>query len=630
MSMESFHFLRPSWLLALLLLVPLVWLGLRAGVASSAWRRVCDARLLGHLVLDGATATSRLSVAAVALGWLAACIALAGPTWERLPVPSYSEPTQTVLVLSLAPSMTTRDIEPNRLARARYKLRDALDLVEGAVGLVIYAEEPYAVTPLTDDPRVIAEQVSLLEPSLMPGRRAHLGRAIEEAHRLLTAAGASGGRILVLADGLGDAPDAALHAASVSAAAGYAVSALGFGRAAATLKDVTEAGQGRFEKMQTDDADLARLLVDADVASPFLGTLSDASVQADTWKDNGAWLLWFPLMLAPLAFRRGWASSLAVVGFVGIGLSEPATAQAEVADWWARPDQRAAQAFARGDYGAAGELFEDPDWRGAAAYRAGDYAAAAEAWQQAPDLDSQFNLGNSLAHSGRLEDSIAAYDRVLEADPQNEDARFNRDLVAKLLEEQERQEEEPQQQQQGQDQEQENQQPEAGEDSATEDSSDDTSDPNASPDPNRASEESGREEGEEQTDSPEDPSDAGDEANDSADSEAGNSTPDSGETQGAENAGEEPSDARDGQTASDPSEGVEGTPTAAGEPAEEAQEDPADSALASAPDYSESDQEAEHWLNRVPDDPGALLREKLRRRYEARRYGQRSSQGEWR
>jgi len=36
---------------------------------------------------------------------------------------------------------------------------------------------------------------------------------------------------------------------------------------------------------------------------------------------------------------------------------------------------------------------------------------------------------------------------------------------------------------------------------------------------------------------------------------------------------------------------------------------------------SESDQEVQQWLNRVPDDPGGLLREKLRRRYAEKRMG---------
>ena len=43
--------------------------------------------------------------------------------------------------------------------------------------------------------------------------------------------------------------------------------------------------------------------------------------------------------------------------------------------------------------------------------------------------------------------------------------------------------------------------------------------------------------------------------------------------------------------------------------------------LADEREFSERDQEMEQWLNRVPDDPAGLLREKLRRRYAEKRYG---------
>ncbi len=639
MNIESFHFLRPAWLLALLLLVPAVWLGLRAGRASSAWRKVCDPKLLQHLMLDGGSAASRLSLVALLLGVSATCIALAGPTWERLPVPSYSEPVQTVLVLSLAPSMTAHDVEPSRLVRARHKLLDALEQVEGAVGLVIFAEEPYAVTPLTDDPKVIAEQVPLLEPSLMPGRRAHLERAIDEAHRLLVAAGAAQGRILLLGDGLGDAPGAALEAARRSAAAGHPVSALGFGREAATLEALAEAGGGRFEQMQTGDADLASLLADEGVSTPFSGTLSQTGVQADAWRDVGVWLLWVPLLLAPFAFRRGWATAVLVIAFLGTGLAAPETARADAGDWWTRPDQQGAQAFSRGDYDAAGELFDDPQWRAAAAYRAGDFAAAAETWQQ-PGPQSQYNLGNSLAKSGRLEEAVAAYDQVLEADAEHEDARFNRDLVAKLLEQQqqehqqqqeqqEQQEQQQQEQQQGEGQENPDQPGQQGEESQA--GEQDEQGQEGQEDPQQAGQS-----GEQGQEDQQDPS--GEQAQGGDPAEPGD--PDEPDPQGQAGAGG--ADPREQADAGDPAE-----PSPAGEDApnegeharevageEESAEDPATPGATSARTFSEQDQEAEQWLNRVPDDPGALLREKLRRRYDERRYdggryGQRV-QGEWR
>mgnify|MGYP006966873402 CR=1 FL=1 len=74
-----------------------------------------------------------------------------------------------------------RDVAPTRLVPARYELLDVLERVEGAVGLVIFAEEPYPVTPLTDDPDVIASHGPLPEPSLTPGRRPRVDPGIDPA-----------------------------------------------------------------------------------------------------------------------------------------------------------------------------------------------------------------------------------------------------------------------------------------------------------------------------------------------------------------------------------------------------------------------------------------------------------------
>ena len=46
MSFETFHFLRPAWLLATLGLIPLFWAAHRNARAAGAWQQVCDAPLL--------------------------------------------------------------------------------------------------------------------------------------------------------------------------------------------------------------------------------------------------------------------------------------------------------------------------------------------------------------------------------------------------------------------------------------------------------------------------------------------------------------------------------------------------------------------------------------------------------
>ena len=102
---EGLHFLRPAWLLALPLVLLMLWAALRRPRSGGAWRRACDAHLLEHLMRRSDATTSRWPPAVVAAGWIAACVALAGPTWERLPQPAFEEPTRTVLALELSPSM---------------------------------------------------------------------------------------------------------------------------------------------------------------------------------------------------------------------------------------------------------------------------------------------------------------------------------------------------------------------------------------------------------------------------------------------------------------------------------------------------------------------------------------------
>lgn len=67
--------------------------------------------------------------------------------------------------------------------------------------------------------------------------------------------------------------------------------------------------------------------------------------------------------------------------------------------------------------------------QGAQAYRKGDYAAAAKAWRGVPGADAAYNLGNALARQGRYQDAIAAYDDALRQRPGMADALANRNAV---------------------------------------------------------------------------------------------------------------------------------------------------------------------------------------------------------
>lgn len=81
----------------------------------------------------------------------------------------------------------------------------------------------------------------------------------------------------------------------------------------------------------------------------------------------------------------------------------------------------------------AAALLSDPTMRGVALYRAGLYARADDEFKRAGRA-ATFNRGVTLALVGEHELSVAYFDAVLFADPADQDARANRDIVAALVE----------------------------------------------------------------------------------------------------------------------------------------------------------------------------------------------------
>lgn len=163
-------------------------------------------------------------------------------------------------------------------------------------------------------------------------------------------------------------------------------------------------------------------------------------------------MLLIPVLLAPFAFRRGLLFALPLM-FLGFGLPSTGAHAEGWRDLVQTPDQQGQSAFDSGDFTAAASAFASPDHKAAAHYRAGDFDAAAQLCAALPDQDAgqadSYNLGNALAQSGKFEEALTAYDKVLAKTPGDEDAQFNRDLVAKLLEQQKQ---DQQQQDQKQDQ----------------------------------------------------------------------------------------------------------------------------------------------------------------------------------
>lgn len=449
-ALHAFHFLRPLWLLALLALPLLVWRSARSDAGVRELSRLVDPALLPHL-LTGRPTSRRASTALLALGWTLAILAFAGPTWSRQAQPLYAERAAQVVAISLSPRMLAKDVAPSRLDRAKYKARDLLaSNRDGQNALIAYAGEAFVVAPLTSDASSLDELLDALAPDTMPTEGDNAAQAIEQGVKLVIQAKAGGGSLVLITD---KADAGAQAAARQALAQGVRVSVLGIGTTAGGPVPLAEGGflrdeQGNLELARRDDAALAALAaagggrfvpatddhkdIDA-LRTELRGGEAAASddARSEQWLDRGPWLLLPLLLVVALGFRRGW---LLAIPLVLLPLLTPTTAHADGwRDLWLRPDQQAARALQHGDVATARKLARDPALRGAVAYRGGDYASAAQALAPLPGADAQYNLGNALAKEQRYKEAIAAYDRALARDPANADAKANKQAVEDWL-----------------------------------------------------------------------------------------------------------------------------------------------------------------------------------------------------
>ena len=449
----DFHWLRPDWLWALPLAALLSYALARRELAPGNWQRFIDPALAPFVLSRSASRRHGYRWWLMALGGILAILSLAGPSWNRLEQPVFRSEQALVIALDLSRSMDAQDVKPSRLTRARLKILDILERrSSGQTALVVYSSNAFTVTPLTTDVDTVAALVNSLGTDIMPSRGSYPIAAINKGRQLLDQAGVAYGEVLLITDG-GTSP-AAEKAAQDLADAGFTLSVMGVGTnegapipiagggfvtdrsgniavprlESRELQSLAAAGRGRFTILSSDDRDLDILLsgvVDASSAS-------DKSMTTDQWLEEGPWLLLLLLPLAAIAFRRGW---MLVIVFAILPIAEPVYAFSWD-DLWLTKDQQGQRRLAEGNAGDAAELFADPLWRAVANYRAGRYAGSAEGFAGQEETDNLYNLGNALARLGQFETAIAAYEQVLEADPGNEDARYNLDLLQELQEQQ--------------------------------------------------------------------------------------------------------------------------------------------------------------------------------------------------
>ena len=545
--------------------------------------------------------------------------AMAGPVLEKRSVPVLKKNLAKVLVLDVSHSMLAEDLRPNRIERAKFKLRDLLNRIdEGETALIAYAGDAHVISPLTSDTHTITTLLPGLEPDIMPHRGSRPDRAMELAVKLLDGHSANSGEVIWLTDGIPEnmIPTVAQllgrHRLSVigvgtekgapipgknsgflkNSKGGIVMSRLDISH----LQALAQQKGGTFQILRNDDQDLERVLNQPTLMNEYLE--DETEKKGDIWREEGPWLLLVLLPLAALMFRRG-----LIFGFLLISLHLPGFVMSEKGyafewkDLWKNKDQQGQQIFIEGLHSEAAQVFENPEWKGLSHFRSGNHENALEEWKEIDSPRSLFNQGNALAKLGKLDQAIDRYDQVLERKPEHTDARFNRDLLKKMLEEQDKQKQQNQEQD-GSGEDQQKSEPQQSENQSERSEEDPSSAESGSDSKNQDMENSGQSEQAQKSDS--------------QNKEISEAQSDKQEQENTDEASVAEENNQEGE-----------------EDSKQQQAFIKPRSVSELTEDNPQEQELRQWLQKIPDDPSRLLRNKMYRAHQRNKQIMKTEKESW-
>ncbi len=522
------HWRAPLWLWALplvgvLAVVLLTLVRRRVQALATFAEAPLAARLTPHVDRRRPRWRAGLRVAAL----VCLVVALAGPQygfeWQEM----RREGLDIIVALDTSRSMLATDVKPNRLERARLAILDLVPLLHGdRIGLVPFAGSAFLECPLTLDYAAFERSLRAIEVGIIPRGGTSLSSAIDTALAGFEAREGKYEALILITDGE-DHEGEAKAAAERARARGVQIFTVGIGTPDGELLPLGTDGYVKDRSGQVVKSRLnEQLLTDIAVTTggayaqgigPSLGLdqvfrdhiapmerRSVASALQRRMEERFQWPLAAALLLLALeatiaprrgarpARRRAWrrdrarAAAVAVCLPFLVGFLDPPGDRAAEGNrlFDAGQYEQAASAYGEGlidapaspllQFNLAAALYRqekydealamlervlatgEPEWIGRAAYNAGNARYRIGAAQED---------ANPQAAIAAWEQALVDYKRAMVADPGDQDAKFNHELVArriaelkkKLEEEQQRKDEEQEQQEQDQQEQQEQQ-----------------------------------------------------------------------------------------------------------------------------------------------------------------------------
>ena len=475
------------WALALLPLLAIVFF------QNERRRRVLLGKLIAtrlHERLAGTVSVPkrRWRFALILLGLAGVIVSLAQPRYGFAWQESKRRGRDVIIAIDTSKSMLATDLAPNRLTRAKLAAQDLITQLQGdRVGVIAFAGGAFLQAPLTADTNAILSSLQELDTEIIPRGGTDIAGAIRTAMDAF-GKGESDHRALIVftdgeeldADGVKEAEKQKdvlkIFTIGLGSAEGALIPMPGARGGTEFLKDndgqivksrldedrlrkIAEAGGGFYLRLQNSREQMGQLIRDG------LGSMTETDIDAKVSRqpiERYQWPLGAGILLLAVAMLIGERRRTKLAKAALLAVMLPGFAQAKNAG---------VEAYERKDFKDAEARFskqlrlrpESPELHfnlGSAAYQSGDLDKALEAFSKAvtsPDpklhAKAEYNLGNTLFKRGaelkesepkiqEWKNALQHYDQALTVEPKNADAKYNRELVGKLIEELENKQEE--------------------------------------------------------------------------------------------------------------------------------------------------------------------------------------------
>ncbi len=433
---ERFHFLRPNWLwlfIPALLVLLLILINVRK---KNEWKNIIAPALRPYMFTKEKYSSVSFPVVIFTVLTTLGIIALAGPTWKMKEEAAKKNEAQLLIALDSSLSMMAEDVQPNRLERAKFKIKDLLDANPRAqVSLYAYSGLPFLVVPACADYSLIKLHLDAIKPATMPVQGSNLEAMIQQADSALVLLQAPS--TLFIVTDVVTAHDAQLieqfvnttiHKVEILALSSIVGAEVPINAKKKSAKDaqgnlviskldaqvLLNLSKNPKVTVNTPTLDKSDMQLLAKRISKNLFFTDDNELSVEDWKDMGYLFIIAIVLVMPFWFRKGWMIQYCLLGFV---LTSCQTQGWK--DLWQTSDYQAQKLYNAKDYDAAADKFESNIHKGVAYYKAGNFDAAAQAFEQDSSVNSLYNLSLCYSKLGNYEKALSVIELAVSKDPNN-------------------------------------------------------------------------------------------------------------------------------------------------------------------------------------------------------------------